>query len=347
MRLVPFIITLFMASPLVAQVGGSSSYGFMSLPSSARALALGGNIIHTAEGDVNQGYHNPAALNSEMDGSLSFNNAFYFAGTTYGYFGYGRSLPKLEATGSAGIFFVNYGKFTGTDAAGNLTADFRAADLIAHVGISRHYSPRLRYGANLNLIYSQLESYSALAISADLGSFYEDTARLFTAALVLRNIGTPIKSYTPDNREALPFEIQFGVSKRLEHTPFRLMVVAHNLQTPNIRYEDPNAQPTTNLFNDTTQTTKEKKYIADKIARHLIFGTEFYLGKTLRLRVAYNHQRRAEMAVPTKRALTGFSFGMGMRIYRFNMDYGFGLYHLGGVSHMIGISTRVSEFWGR
>jgi hypothetical protein len=54
--------------------------------------------------------------------------------------------------------------------------------------------------------------------------------------------------------------------------------------------------------------------------------------------------RRAELAVQTKRGLSGFSFGMALKIYRFTIDYGYGFYHLAGKSHMIGISTSVKEF---
>jgi hypothetical protein len=329
-----------------AQVGGSNSYAFLSLPPSARSLALGGNMIHTRDGNVSLGYENPATLNAEMHGGLAFNNAFYFAGTTYGYAGYARSLDKLGVIGSAGIFYVNYGSFQGSDAAGNRTQVFTAGDYALHAGFSGQYSPRIRYGLNLKLLYSHLESYTSLASAVDLGTFYEDTSRLLTAALVLKNIGLAIKPYLKSAREPLPFEVQLGVSKRLEHTPFKLMFVFHNLQQPNIRYEDPLSAEPTNLFNDTTETEKPKKYIADKIGRHIIFGTEFYLGKTLRLRVGYNHQRRAEMALQTRRAMAGFSFGTAFKINRFTIDYGYGFYHLAGKSHMIGISTKMSEFTG-
>lgn len=327
---------------LHAQVGGTNAYPFLGLPPSARTLALGGNMIHTRDGNVSLGFENPATLNADMHSGLTFNNAFYFAGTKYGYFGYARSLNRIDAVGSAGIFYVNYGTFQGADIAGNLTEEFRAGDYVIHAALSRRYSPRITYGASLKLLYSQLESYSSMAVAADFGGYYEDTSRLLTVGAVLKNIGLPVKSYTPNNRELLPFELQVGIAKRLEHTPFRLMFVFHNLQQPNIRYDDPLNAEQINPF-DTTQTQKEKKYIADKIGRHVIFGTEFYLGKTLRLRVGYNHQRRAEMAVQTRRALTGFSFGMAIKLHRFTVDYGMGIYHLAGRSHMIGISSSVSE----
>lgn len=329
---------------LSAQVGGSNSFSFLSLPPSARALALGGYLMPVSENDVSQGFENPAALNSHMRHGLSFNNAFYFAGTNYGYVGYASELPKFDVMGSAGIFYSAYGKFQGTDEAGNLTNTFSASEYALHGGFSKQYSPRTRWGANLKLIYSRLESYSALAAALDIGGYYEDTARQITAGALLKNVGVPIKNYTSGNQEPLPFEIQFGVSKRLAHTPFKFILVAHNLQTPNIRYDDPNAQQQTNLFGDTTTTQKEKRYTADKIGRHIAFGTEFYLGTSLRLRVGYNHQRRQEMALSTKRSITGFSFGTGFRINRFHIDYGFAFYHLAGTSHMLSINTKLSEF---
>ncbi|MBK9613722.1 hypothetical protein [Candidatus Amarobacter glycogenicus] len=99
---------------------------------------------------------------------------------------------------------------------------------------------KLRYGVSVKMLYSQLESYNSFGMAADLGAVYVDTARLFTAALVMRNAGTQFKPFTENNYEDLPFEIDFALSKRLKHLPLRISFTMHDLQSFDIRYDYPN-----------------------------------------------------------------------------------------------------------
>ena len=103
---------------------------------------------------------------------------------------------------------------------------------------------RMHYGANLKLITSFLESYSSIAAAIDLAATYEDPEKDFIATAVIRNIGFKMKSYTStaNDTSKLPFEIQLGISQKLEHLPLTLFVSAHNLQRFDIRYDDPNEE---------------------------------------------------------------------------------------------------------
>jgi hypothetical protein len=78
----------------------------------------------------------------------------------------------------------------------------------------------------------------------------------------------------------------------------------------------------------------------------LIFGGEFLLGKNenLHLRFGYSHQRRKELSVSNLRSLGGFSFGAGIRIKQFSIDYSLATYHVAGSTKHIGISTNLDRF---
>ena len=341
------LLLLFLAMgislTLPAQIGGKSTYEFLNLPPSARAAAMGGNIIGIFDEDVSLVFQNPAALDPEMHNALSFNTALYFAGINFGYLGYGRHYESIKTTFAGGLQYIAYGKFMGTDLNGNETAEFNAGEYALNLTAARQYK-KFNYGAHIKLIYSGLESYSSYGLATDIAGAYIDTATKFTATVVVKNIGTQLKPYTEDNREPLPFEIQAGISKQLKYMPFRFSVVVHNLQRPDIRYNDPNFTPEPTIFGDTTEVVKEKKYIADKIAYHFIFGGEFLLGNSFRIRGGYNHMRRQNLSLDTRRGLSGFSVGAGLRISKFRIDYGFAKYHLAGASHQFSLSTNLSDF---
>ena len=146
-------------------------------------------------------------------------------------------------------------------------------------------------------------------------------------------------------KEHIPFEIQIGVSKRLKYLPLRLSVIMHNLQRWNILYDDPNTEEDTSIFGDFVTGNNTNPEV-DNFFRHFIFNLEFLLGKreTLRLRAGYNHLRKKELSVENFRSLAGFSFGFGIRIKKFQIDYGHSVYHLAGGTNHFGISTNLNEF---
>ncbi|HRJ16459.1 MAG TPA: hypothetical protein PLI34_15780, partial [Saprospiraceae bacterium] len=84
----------------------------------------------------------------------------------------------------------------------------------------------------------------------------------------------------------------------------------------------------------------------DNLFRHFIFNGELLIGQreSLRLRFGYNHFMRQELSVNNYRSLSGFTFGAGIRISRFRLDYGRNNYHLAGGMNHLSISTNLREF---
>ncbi len=198
------------------------------------------------------------------------------------------------------------------------------------------------------MIYSSyyLYDYNSFGIAIDLAGTYHNARRQITVAAVIKNAGVQIKAYRKKNSEPLPFEIQLGVSKRLKHAPFRLSIIARNLEKLDLTYTDPNASPLT--FDPLTgEEIKQKKNIGDKIMRHFVFGGEFLLTKNFNIRFGYNYKRRNELQVATRRALTGFSWGVGLKVSKFHISYARASYHLVGGTNHFTITTNLSEFYSK
>lgn len=332
----------------LAQVnGGRQAFAFLDLPASPRITALGGYVISTRDQDLSLASAQPALLHPGSHGQLSFNHQFHLAGTGAGFFGYAHHLERAATTLHAGFQYLNYGDIPWTDEFNQTLGTFRASELSVVAGASRTFEERLSYGVNLRLTQSVLEAYRSTALSADAGVFYENPESRLGVGMVLQHMGVQLGRYHEGRREALPFNALIGVSKRLQHLPFRLSVIAHTLHRWNVRYDD----PALNQGFPGQEPERENRLAQgmDNLFRHLIFSGEFLLGKkeSFRIRMAYDHRMRREMLVPGYRGMAGFSGGVGLNVYRFRLDYGFAVYHLAGTIHHLGISTNLREFFPR
>ncbi len=347
-RLVALALLLAGASPRTeAQItGGQYAFRFLSLSPSARITGLGGAQIAVRDDDAAFALANPAALNPSMDGKLSFQHNFFLSDIQHGYASYAQHLAKLGLTVHGGLQYMGYGELKQADEFGNVLGEIKASESAFTLGAGKMLSERLSLGLNFRFAVSTLDVYQSSALLADAGLMYADTARRITAALVIRNYGAQLATYN-GRRESLPNDIQIGFSKRLKYLPFRFSVIAHHLHQWNIRYDDPNADnDEVLLFGEDSNQDSGSPFL-DNLFRHLIFNGEFLFGATenFRIRLGYNHLRKAELSVRNYRSLAGFSVGMGVKVSRFRIDAGYGAYHLaGGVFHL-GIGTNLKEFF--
>lgn len=334
-----YFFVLFLVIPLLskAQIGGENTYEFLNLSNSARMAALGGNQIALAdETDLNVAYNNPALLTGEMQNHLVANYVNYISDVNYGYVAY--SLPVgLPGNLAAGMHYINYGTFIEALPNGEVTGTtFHAAEYALNILWSYQFE-RISVGVNLKPIWSSFETYQSAGIAADLGASYQSKDGLTTIGLAVKNIGTQITTYYDNGeREPLPFDVQMGFSKRLGHAPIRIAGTLQHLQKWTL------AQPETEE-GDLTGTTVEEDGLGKKFLRHLILGVELLPSENFTLRLGYNYQRRQELKYDEKMSTVGFSFGLGFRISRFELNYGLARYHLAGASSHLSLAINLND----
>jgi len=66
--------------------------------------------------------------------------------------------------------------------------------------------------------------------------------------------------------------------------------------------------------------------------------------KNLHVRLGYNYKRRDELGITDKMGFSGISWGFGLKIYKFYIDYGRASYHLAGVSNQFSVRVNLEEF---
>ncbi|MDB4727739.1 type IX secretion system protein PorQ [Saprospiraceae bacterium] len=325
-------------------IGGDNIYEFLNSAPSARITALGGNLITVRDDDINLAFQNPAALNPSMHHGLAFNFNNRLADIKNGYFAFGQYVNKWDMTFHGGIHYINYGDFIKTDEIGNSEGTFDAAEQAFTVGAGKQLFERMSVGANLKFVNSRFESYNSTGLIGDVAVMIHDTASNVNVTLLAKNIGGQLSTYRPGNREPIPFEMQIGISKKLQYLPFRFSIVYHNLQQWNVLYDDPNSTEDTFFLGEATAASGND--FIDNLFRHLVFSGEFLFGKkeNFRLRFAYNHLKRKELTVRSLRSFHGFSLGAGFKISRFRIEYGRSFEHIAGGFNHFSISTNLKEF---
>lgn len=340
-------IFLFTINSLSSQIGGRFAFESASLPTNARLTALGGHLISVQDEDVSLAQLNPALINSQMDAQLGINHNFNFAGISNGNVAYGLSFDSLGISTHAAIQYVNYGDFQQADEFGNVNGTFNSREVGVVVGAAKQLNERIRAGANVKFYTGSYESYNSAAVGMDLGIHYQRPGSSSSWGLVLKNIGTEINPIV-DTKRGLPFELQLGFSKRLQHLPFRFSITGQQLQKWYIRYDDPDVDDQVNILGEVISKSEFNKKV-DNFFRHFVFSGEFLIGKSeqFRLRLGYNHLRKQELKTTNFRSLAGFSFGLGFNIKSIRLDYGVGYYHLAGATNHLSIRMDMDRVFNK
>lgn len=345
-----YILTLSLSLyllPLFGQSAGENVWSFLNNPVTAHATSLGGQQISIYGDNLNFVYNNPSLLNSSMSNKLTLSYVDYLDDIKYGYVSYARTFEKYGNFG-LGINHIDYGEFTEADEYGTILGTF---DKVYDYNINVYYSRTildslLQVGGTIKAIGSQYQYWNAFGFAMDAAVTYHNPISLFTAAFVMKNLGSQVNTfYEGADYESLPFQIQFGITKKLQHAPFRFSILAEHLETPKLSYktEDDNANAVDPISGEVLEDSGWSSF-SNNLMRHMVFGLEFMPMKNFNFRLGYNYRRRTELAIPDKMGFSGFSWGFGLKVYKFYIDYGRARYHLAAVTNHFTLSINLDEF---
>ncbi len=330
---------------LYGQQQSGRVYEFLNLPATARVTALGGYAFPTLDNDLGMALFYPALLTQDVNHHLSLNFVDYFDDINYGTVAFAQYFERLGQFSGA-LSYIDYGSFVEANESGDIIGRFTAGEYSLQIGWGRQLTDRLMMGSNLKIIYSSFYTYDSMGMAVDLSLAYINPDQLVAASIVARNIGRQITYYHGNNRESLPFDLAFGVSKKLQNAPFQFSLVANNLHNYNLVYDSPMFLPDHFNTDDDSQTFQERvSDFGDNLMRHLAVGVEFQPLESFSFRMGYNYRRRQEMKVDSRLSTVGFSWGFGIKISRFQLQYGRSNYHLAGAPNHISISTSLQDLF--
>ena len=242
-------------------------------------------------------------------------------------------------TFQAGVNYVNYGNFQGTDETGNPTSDFTGSEIALSFGYSFMIpNVPVHFGANAKLISSTLESYNSFGGAVDLGALFIDERNDVNWALVVRNIGTQFTTYS-GTKEKLPMEVLIGVSQEVENVPIRWHLTLENLQQWNIAFSNP-ARAIGSIDGG---STPDKVSVFNNALRHVIIGVELFPRKSFNVRLGYNFRRGEELRILEQRNFSGISVGFGLKFNNLKFNYSYSRYTLAGNTSLFGLTINFQE----
>ena len=344
MKIILSIISVLSITWGAGQTGGQNTFQFLDLDFNARSLSLGGDFISLKDNDINLAVSNPASITKKMDGDLALNHFIYPSGINYGQLAYAKNIGEV-GTFTGHLRYVSYGQFTRTDETGIEQGTFTAGYYALGVVYGKELNKFFSVCANLNLIFSHLESYTSFGFGVDIASTFHNEDKGFTASILARNIGYQVKGYTSGNNEPLPLEVLAGVSYKLSHAPFRFSLMYTDLTNWDLTYNDPTLVPTIDQLTQDTIPVPSASFV-QKVAYHTNFGVELVASDNFFFRLGFNYQRRNGLGIVDRKGASGFSFGFGLNTKKFKFNYGVAFYSAAGASNMFGITTNFSQ-WTR
>lgn len=302
---------------------GNNSFTVLNTPTSARSAAMGGQYISFSENDVQLILENPAFYDTSYKKQLVLNYTNYIADVNSGQIIFTNNYKNTPI--AIGFQYFSYGEFTRTDATGTNYGTFSSGDFIVNATYGKKLTERWRIGTTLNFIVSNLDANYSVGTGINLGSFYN--SERFTAGFVLRNIGIQWNDYTGEQRHALPFNAQASISKKIAYAPIRITLLANNLQRFDLIYSGENF----------------KAFSFENIFRHFVPGLEFSPSKNFSIQFAYNHLRRAQLALSGKGGFNGFSLGTGFKIGKLHFNYALANYNRAGTAHHLTVTRKIGQ----
>lgn len=318
-------ICLGAGSTLFAQnAGGQAIYSFLRLPVATQQTSIGGETVSLISRDLSLVHSNPALLRPYHHSQLSLSFTPMPAGVKQYYMGAAFYKEKIATSFAGQVQYIGYGNIQQTDPSGNQFGTIHPRDYQIQVAASRQYHEKWQYGTSLQFIQSNYGAYRSSALAITIGLTYFDSARQFQAGLVMKNMGTQLRSFTNEGIENLPFDLQLGITKRLSKAPLQFSVTVRDLHR-------------LVLFKPDSSIST-----VDQVFQHVVLGAQAFLADKIELGIGYNHLRRRELIIPnTANGLTGFSMGLGVLLNRFQLRYGRSFYSNAKGYHQIGINFHL------
>lgn len=290
----------------MAQNDSQTSYNFLRLPLSAHAAALGGDNITMTDDDVMMMFHNPALITGTSVGTLGLQYMNYMSGCNNVSAAY-NMLVKEKWNIGIGIDYMGYGSIRHTDADNNDMGTYNASEMAFYGTLGYELASNLAGGISLKYVYGNISSYNSMAVAVDLGLNYYLPESEWSFGIAVKNLGGQIMAYD-EKFEALPLDVQAGVSKRLIGSPVRL-----------------------------SATLSDLNHLDYKFLNHLCLAAEFIISDEIYVGGGYNFRRADEMKVQEgteglSARGAGLSFGGGINLEKIKINLAYSKLHVSNAS---------------
>lgn len=190
---------------------GIVSEQFLKIPTSARAVGIGGAQVAVAEG-VSSIAFNPAGMLSVEDIGVGFTYTHWFADIQHTYAGAVKNFAGIGAVGIGLTLLTTDDMVETTPAFPEGTGRyFRASDYAVSIAYARQVTDQFRVGISGKFIQSYLfnTEIGASSFAFDIGTLYDIPILRSHIGVSLTNIGKDVKFL--QEQYSLPTALRFGV----------------------------------------------------------------------------------------------------------------------------------------
>ena len=313
------IFSVFLMSLVAgAQEESTSVFNFLSLPTSAHSMALGGPNVSIPDDDAALLFMNPSLMSNVSDKSMSLSFLTYMRGCKAGDASFVKAHGE-RGTWGVGAQFVGYGTMKETTVEGVEIGDFGALDLLLTGGYSYLLSRHWAGGVTGKFIYSKYAEFTSIGLAADVGLNYFNEDHDFSLSFVAANLGGQVKSFG-DHHERVPFDLRAGFTKRLAEAPIRFSVTMVDLTRWSSRY-----------FYNPDGNEKFGRILMN----HFVVGVDILPADMFYVSAGFNFRRANEMKAAGSSHGAGLSFGAGLNVKKFKVGVSYAKYHVSAPSLML------------
>lgn len=305
------VVAALISASIDLQAQQASIFPFMRSLISSRAAALGGSTVALV-GDANNVVVNPAGLATTDSSNIHGTFIKHVLDINAGLLTY--STDIADGMGAITIGYANYGDFSRSTIDGTITGSFTASDVSLGVSYAKEFDTLIAYGVTGKILHSSLTDMRSTAIALDAGLLFRFPAKRTNIGISIVNLGTQLSTYDGTS-DRLPVDMRIGINHRLRGLPLLI-----------------NAS-----FNHLTDDVED---FASRFSNFSI-GGEFYVGKYVQFRVAYDNALRNTSAVSVSTQLSGFSAGLGIRTTLLNVDYALNVLGASAVLHRLSVSSAL------
>lgn len=306
---------------LAAAQEGKNAFTILRLPYSSRAAALGGKNISVVDDDITLAIHNPALLANVADKTIDLTFMTYMSDSKIAGAMFNKAFGE-RSTGAISARYIDYGKFEGYTEDNIYTGTFSAKDIELSLMYSYLLGERWSGGVTGKFIYSKYESMSAITLGVDLGINYFNAESDLSLSLALKNLGGQVKAFE-EKHETMPFDIQFGITKRLAHAPILISATFTDLH----RWQPEH------FYN----ADGSKDNFGELLLKHIILGADILIGKNVDISIGYNYRMAKELSTGGSR-LDGITAGAGLHINKVKFGVSYSKLHVSSSSLLFNLS---------
>jgi hypothetical protein len=264
---------------------GAAGFDLLNITIPAREAAMGNTALALSD-DAFGFFFNPAGLVDIVESRFGTTYMNYLAGIQLGSLSYSRPFENKGL--GIGITYLNSGSMKKTDISGNEEGTFSVAYANFDVAFGMLITEPIGIGVGLKGLYGKIDTFTSVGAGINLGGSFILPVTGLSLGVAVRNIGYIFKPFR-DERDKLPLDFGAGFNY--------------------------SSMDKLNLNLDLIKPLYSKFGVR--------IGGEGWLTKFLALRAGYNSLGSDLKTGGGSDISAGMSFGLGVKVLSYQLDYAF------------------------